>query len=327
MTDGNSARGVFGAALGLTTLLLVAADTVARIAPDRMPIAGHTRLGEAIAAIAVPALFLIFGRLCAGGPESVIGLRQVALVRGLLAVFVFALAARMIDASVLGVDPMLALGASLYWPDGAFAVLPGLALLILAAPRIAAARPFFVVGLAAGLFLSRVSTGIVVIDAAAANAIFFVVGLAGCRLIDGFVGAVRHERGEVLLCATVLVAIVLLVAAAGVARAPIMGLILGAAGVAIVLAFAAELAPTRLGAGLDWLGTHVLVLLIGVELPLALLGRGPAGSTAAALAGLAFTIGVSTGLAALSAWSARRGAAHRLCRRTTAAETAHTETA
>ena len=97
MTDANSQARVIGAALGFTALLLVAADTVARIAPDRMPIAGHTRLGEAIAVIAVPALFLIFGRLCAGGPESILGLRQVALVRGLLAVFVFALAARMID--------------------------------------------------------------------------------------------------------------------------------------------------------------------------------------------------------------------------------------
>jgi hypothetical protein len=327
MTEDINARGVIGAALGLTTLLLVAADTVARIAPDRMPVAGHARLGEAITAIAVPALFLIFGRLCAGEPLSIIGLRRTALVRGLLAVFVFATAARMIDASTYGVDPMLALGASLYWPDGAFTVLPGLALLILAAPRISAARPFFVVGLAAGLFLSRVSTGVVLIDAAAANAIFFVVGLAGCRLIDGFVGAVRHERGEVLLCATVLVAIVLLAAAVGVARAPIMSLILGAAGIAVVLSFAAELARTRLGAGLDWLGAHVLVLLIGMEVPLALLGRGPAGSTAAALAGLGFVIVASTGLAALSAWSARRGAAHRLYRRAASAETAHTETA
>jgi hypothetical protein len=319
MTEGINARGVFGAALGLTTLLLVAADTIARIAPDRMPVAGHARLGEAIAAIAVPALFLIFGRLSAGDPESIIGLRRAALVRGLLAVFVFALAARMIDAATYGVDPMLALGASLLWPDGTFAVLPGLALLILAARRLSAARPFFVVGLAAGLFLSRVTTGIVLIDAVAANAIFFVAGLSGSRLIDGFVGAVRHERGEVLLCATVLVAIVLLAAAVGVARAPVMRLILGAAGVAIVLAFASELAWTRLGGGLDWLGANVLVLLIGAELPLALLGRGPAGSTAAVLAGLAFVIACTIALAALSARSARRGAARALFRRTLSA--------
>lgn len=315
MTDANSQARVYGAALGITALLIVAADTIARIAPDRMPVMGHTRLGEALAAIAVPALFLLFGRLSAGDPASIVGLRPAALVRGLLAVFVFATAARMIDAATYGVDPMLALGASLHWPDGTFAVLPGLALLVLAAPKFSTARPFFVVGLAAGLFLSRVSTGIVLIDAAAANAIFFVVGFSGCRLIDGFIGSVRHERGEVLLCTTVLVVIVLLAAGVGVARAPTMGLILGAAGVAIVTAFAAELARTRLGSGLGWIGANVLVLLIGVELPLALLGRGPAGSTLAVLVGVGFAIAATVALAALSAWSARRGAAHRLYRR------------
>jgi hypothetical protein len=314
MTEGNGARGVIGAALGLVTLLLAAGDTIAKIAPDRLPIAGHARLGEAIAAISVPALFLLFGRLCASPSSAIFDLTRAALVRGLLAVFVFALAARMIEAALFGVDPMLALGASLIWPDGVFAVLPGLALLTLAAPRLATARPFFVIGLGAGLFLSRVSTGLVPVDAVAANAVFFAVGFAGHRMIDGFVDALRRERGESLLCAAILVAVVLLVAGMGVARAPAMALILGAAGAAITLAFAAELASTRAGRRLDWLGRHFLVALIAVELPLALLGRGPVGSTLAALAGLGFTIAATAALVAFAGWSARRGAIRALFR-------------
>jgi hypothetical protein len=100
----------------------------------------------------------------------------------------------------------------------------------------------------------------------------------------------------------------------GVARAPAMALILGAAGAAITLAFAAELASTRAGRRLDWLGRHFLVALIAVELPLALLGRGPVGSTLAALAGLGFTIAATAALVAFAGWSARRGAIRALFR-------------
>jgi hypothetical protein len=315
MTDDNAPRGVFTTSLGIVTLLLLAGDAIARIAPDRMLLAGHPRLGDAIAAVAIPALYAIFGRLCAGAPSIVLGMSRTTLVRGLLAVFVVALAARMIDAVAVGIDPVMALGASLYWPDGVFAVLPALALLILISPWLARLSPFFLAGLGFGLFLWRVSTGIAIVDLAAANAIFFALGLAGHRLIDNFIAAIGEERGEVLLCATILVVVVLFLAGAGIARAPYMGLVLGFGGFAIVIAFACEFVATRIGAGFGWLGANILVVLVGVELPLALLGRGHANTSATGLAMIGFAVAATIGLAAFAARRARRGAAHALVHR------------
>jgi hypothetical protein len=315
MTDDTNPRGAIAAALGIATLLLLAGDAIARVAPNQLALFGHPRLGEAIAAIAVPAIYAIFGRLCAGNPANVLGLSRPMLARGFAAVFVVALAARAIDAAAAGINPVLGLAASLYWPDGAFAVLPGLSVLILVSPQLVRLPPYFIVGLGFGLFLVRVSTGLAIVDLAAANAIFFALGLAGSRLLDGFIAATKNERGEVLLCATILAVIVLFLAGIGIARAPFMGLVLGFAGTAIVLVFAAESGSTRIGSGLAWLGANILVLLVGVELPLALIGRGPASSSAAGLAAIGLTLAVTIGLAVFAARGARRSAAHALVHR------------